>query len=221
MWSCRNQVSVQEVSLSESGISPLSNFAQDQPYGKLIIEWSTRLRVGDIYEIRLRLVMDNSKDSLNSNEHAASKLKNGLLNDHASQKKLGFLIESRLDIPGMQYQPTGNVREALYPGQQVKFLWTLRPPDAGDYRGTIWVYSKPLSLNSTSQERSVLGTQRIEMRVVELIGMEGKTARILGSVGCIVGLLLGLDKLVFWIWDSLIGFLSLCIYFSDMRNGCK
>jgi len=202
----RIQVRDLGISLSESRIkpSPNPNSSLDQVDSKLIIEWPSWSRVGDIYEINLRLDIDNPLYSLSTEENPADTLENGSFNESDFQEMSGFLIESRLDIPGIHYQPIGDVREALYPGQPVKFLWSLRPPKIGRYRGTIWLYSWSAPLEPTVKERSVLTTQRIEIQVVSLLSMGGKTARVIGVVGTVIGSLSGLDGVFTWFWNSLI-----------------
>lgn len=110
------------------------------------------------------------------------------------------IAEARLDLAGMEYRPEGEISEALLPGKSVMFIWSIRPAEVGMYHGTVWLHLRFVPLAGGLETRSVLSAQRITIEVVSLLGLKGSTARILGSVGVVLGSILGLDGVLEWIW---------------------
>jgi hypothetical protein len=83
------------------------------------------------------------------------------------------------------------VSEALSPGSSVTFRWSIRPQEAGVYRGTIWLYLRFVDRQSGEESRRTVSAQIVEMKAVSLFGLSGDLARTTGVVGSIVGAIIG------------------------------
>lgn len=167
----------------------------------LVLEWPSRIRVGDSEVIRLSLEMDTEGRLTPTAEVSGNEVRGEPVEIPNLYETHNVLVSSRLDISGLEYQPAGEVSQALRPGQPVTFYWSVRPPEVGDYRGVIWLHLRFLPLDGRSAEQSVvLSSQRIEIQAVNFLGLGGAPARLIGSGGALLGSLLSLDSIVPWLW---------------------
>jgi len=102
-----------------------------------------------------------------------------------------IIAETRFDIAGMEIRPVDLVSEPLSPGASVTFYWSIRPPDAGVYHGTIWLHLRFVEKSSGEESRKAVSAQIVEIEAVNLLGLSGNLARTTGVVGSIVGTVIG------------------------------
>jgi hypothetical protein len=110
------------------------------------------------------------------------------------------MAETRLDIAGTQALPLGEISQPLRPGQQTIFFWNLQPSDFGGFEGAIWLHLRYISLDGSGESRWLLSNQLVEIETVNLLGLGGTPARVLGGVGIVVGSFLVLEKEFSWFW---------------------
>lgn len=165
----------------------------------LALEFPAQLRNGDSGLIMLTLEMD-TQGQLTASVQAEGE------QTHVEPIEIPnvydthlVIAEARLDLAGFDYRPEGEVSEALLPGKPVKFIWSIRPADVGNYYGTVWLHLRFMPLAGGPETRSVLSAQRVTIEVVSLLGLKGSTARVLGSVGVVLGSILGLDGVLEWL----------------------
>ena len=172
----------------------------------LVLEWPPRLRVGDAGFLRTKLITDlPGGPSLSYDE--GENVPGNPANDFADSPSVDTVfIEASLDMPGLQVTPVGEISGSLHPDQPVMFVWNIHSPKAGTYQGTIWLHVRLVPPEGGSGIRKVLSAPRVEIQTVDFLGLNGAAARILGSVGVIMGSILGLDGLFSRLWDSLSGF---------------
>jgi hypothetical protein len=167
----------------------------------LVLEWSPRLRVGDVSFLRVKL--DNDQEEIPSPTTDAGGGDPGV--EMYAEPNLpplqNVIVEARLDMAGMQYAPSGEISESLRQGQPLMFLWSVRAPKIGIYRGTVWLHVRYLPLSGEGEIRKVLSAPRVETESINFLGLGGTAARIMGSVGLAVGVMLGLDGLWSWFWN--------------------
>ena len=140
------------------------------------LAWPARIRLGDPGVIRLML---ESGD------------KAGIAGSQTSR-----LVESRLDAAGLKAVPAGDILEPLLPGKQAIFYWSVLPEHGGEIEAVIWVSlrsklgenDKPGS--QPGQLSQLLTAQKISIRTIDLFGMEGRVARLLGGFGLVIGIAL-------------------------------
>jgi hypothetical protein len=99
--------------------------------------------------------------------------------------------EARLDLAGMQVQPSEAIYEPLKPGQSVTFYWSIRPQETGVYRGTVWLHLRFEDRVSREASRIAVSAQFIEIEAVDFFGLSVNLARTSGVIGSVVGGLVG------------------------------
>jgi hypothetical protein len=113
------------------------------------------------------------------------------------------LAEARLELPAIPHTPIGDVSQGISPGRPVLFIWELLPGSAGKANGTVWLHLSFIPIAGGPALRQVLTAQRIDIRVIEFLGLSGPWARALGSAGVVVGIALWLDYALIWLWSRL------------------
>lgn len=170
----------------------------------LVLEWPAKLRVGDASYLRLKLDVDQQGDPSPTTDVANFEPGNETYKNPKSPAFRNIIMEAKLDMAGMQYTPSGEISESLHPGQPAMFLWSVRAPKVGTYRGAIWLHARFIPLAEGGEIRSVLSAPRVEIEAINFLGLGGTAARVLGSVGVVVGSILGLDGLLSWFWSFFI-----------------
>jgi hypothetical protein len=99
--------------------------------------------------------------------------------------------EARLDMAGMEVRPPGSILEPLKRGQSVTFYWSIRPPETGVYRGTVWLHLNFADKSTGEASRIAVSAQIIEIEAVDFFGLPLNVARTSGVVGSVVGGVLG------------------------------
>ncbi len=99
--------------------------------------------------------------------------------------------EARIDMAGMDVQPSGAIFEPMTPGQTVRFFWSIRPQDTGLYRGTVWLHLVFEDRISGEQSRMAVSAQIVEIEAVDFFGLSVNVARTSGVVGSVVGGIVG------------------------------
>jgi hypothetical protein len=164
----------------------------------LVVEWPSKIRVGDSEIVRLSLEMDTEGNITPTAYVKGSQVSSqpvAVPNLYATHN---VIAEATLDLAGVDYRPSGEVSEALLPGQPVTFVWSVRPSEIGHYRGTVWLHLRFIPRAGGEEIRMVLTAQLIEFEAVNFLGLGGAAARLMGGVGVVVGSVLGLDNLVPW-----------------------
>jgi hypothetical protein len=164
----------------------------------LILEWPSKIHVGDAEIVRLSLEMDTEGKLTPTAYIESSQVQSKPVEIPNLYTTHTIIAEASLEIAGMEYRPSGEVSEALLPGQPVTFVWSVRPAEIGRYRGTVWLHLRFIPRQGGQETRTVLSAQLIEIEAVNFLGLGGATARVLGGVGVVIGSVLGLDNLIPW-----------------------
>lgn len=145
----------------------------------LILEWSPQVRSGDINQIQLNLVLSQDSGS-------------GILKGegHEVDQAPAWLVEARLDLPGVTLAPQGAVSQALRAGTSPTFVWSIHPQHAGYYRGTLWLVLHQGFVVGGNAARIPLTSQLIEIQSDELIGLPANGVRVMGAVGIVLSVLI-------------------------------
>jgi hypothetical protein len=99
--------------------------------------------------------------------------------------------EARIDMVGMEIQPSGPTYEPMKQGQSVTFFWSIRPPETGRYRGTVWFHLNFVDKVSGEDSRMAVSAQIVEIEAVDFFGFSVNFARTSGVVGSVVGAIIG------------------------------
>jgi hypothetical protein len=99
--------------------------------------------------------------------------------------------EARFDMAGMAIFPSGPTYEPMKQGQSVTFHWSIRPPQTGVYRGTIWLHLNFVDRVSGEESRTAVSAQVVEIEAVDFFGFSVDFVRTSGLVGSVLGVIAG------------------------------
>ncbi len=170
---------------------------------RLTLEWPATIRAGDGDVVRLTLEVDAAGNLVPTAETAGHKTSAQIVQIPNLFETHHVLAEARLDLAGVQVEPNDLVSQTLLPGQRVDFSWSVKPEGVGIYRGTVWFYLRFIPINGGFESQRTISAQPIEIHSVDLLGLTGAPARMVGVVGTLVGSMLGLDNIVSWLWKQL------------------
>lgn len=162
------------------------------PY-TLQLSWPEKARTGEIQEVKLVFAAQEYQHE----QPSASKVRTPGGSQPGSQvEERSLLLEARLEAPNLVVLPSGNIGQKLVPSQPVNFSWRIQPQQAQVYRGTIWVYLRPLGDEADASKRQVLAAHEFSITGIQFLGLNSLALKLLGSVGAAVGAVLALDKIV-------------------------
>jgi hypothetical protein len=104
-----------------------------------------------------------------------------------------IVAQARLELAEMEYRPTGVISEALLPGKSARFTWSVRSSEAGFYPGTLWLHMQYVPRTGGEELRKVISAQTFEIQAEKFMGLSGNSARIIGTIGLVLGSMVGLD----------------------------
>lgn len=172
---------------------------------RLVLEWPATIRTGDADIVRLTLDIDASGNLTPTAEIAGHKTRGQVVEIPNLYETHRVLAEARLDLAGMQVSPGDLVSQPLLPGQPVTFYWSVSPQQENTYRGVVWFYLRFIPIRGGAESQRTISAQTIEIRAVNLLGLSGAPARLLGGVGVLIGSLLSLDNILAWVVRKLRG----------------
>jgi hypothetical protein len=158
---------------------------------RLTLEFPPTIRAGDSDIVRLTLEVDdlgNITPTAQFDEHVVTGEIVQIPNLYESHH---VVAESRFDIAGVEIAPMEMVSVPLAPGRSATFSWSIRPPDVGVYRGTIWLYLRFVDKLNGEESRKTVSAQIVELEAVNFFGLSGSFARTTGLIGSIVGTVIG------------------------------
>ncbi|HET6821790.1 MAG TPA: hypothetical protein VFH34_04025, partial [Anaerolineales bacterium] len=107
---------------------------------RLTLEFPPQIRAGDSDLVRLTLEVDDLGNLTPTAEISGNVVEGQVVEVPNLYESHHVIAEARFDLAGMEVRPAELVSEPLAPGNSVTFRWSVRPQDAGLYRGTIWLY---------------------------------------------------------------------------------
>jgi hypothetical protein len=152
---------------------------------RLTLAWPGEIRAGDSQVIRMTI-----SDSEPVGTPAPGAPAPGRVSSY------NVLAEARLEMGGLVVVPAGAVTQPLRPGRNISFYWSARPGAAGVSAGVAWLYFRSIPLAGGLENRMPVLAQPVEIRTLELFGLQGPSARWMGALGLLAGSLLGLDGLL-------------------------
>ncbi len=153
----------------------------------LILEWPQTIRVGDSDLISLAFEV-NPKGNITPMASIEGNQVQGETVFIANLYETHYVFaEGHLDISGLEIKPNSDILESLQMGKTVKFAWSVRPQQAGNYRGLVWLHLIFKPKSGGAEERRALSAQRIDIRAVNLLGLSGNAARWIGAIGFLLG----------------------------------
>ena len=185
-----------DLSLVESTLVP-SKVALLEPF-TLTLDSPSVVRLGDVAAIRLTVTIDTVGNvSIIANESAVMPVTN--VSD--AFDSYNVIAETRIDLPRLYILPAKLICQPIRAGQSITFMWSVRADAVGEYEGTAWFFlrfvPKGDDAESAGQDSGPEGELAVaaipfNLRVVSFFGMKGSIARIIGTVGLFVGILIAL-----------------------------
>jgi hypothetical protein len=158
---------------------------------RLTMEFPPRMRAGDSDLVRLTLEVDELGNVTPTAEIGGNVITGQVVEIPNLYDSHNVIAEARFDIAGMEVRPADLVSEALAPGSSVTFRWSIRPPEAGIYRGTIWLYLHFVDKRNGEQSRKTVSAQIVEIEAVNFLGLSANFARTTGVIGSVLGTVIG------------------------------
>ena len=158
---------------------------------RLTLEFPPQIRAGDSDLVRLTLEIDDLGILTPTAEVGGNVITGEVIEIPNLYESHQVIAEARFDMAGMEVRPADLVSEALSPGNSVTFRWSIRPPDVGSYRGTIWLYLRFVDKQTNEESQKTIAAQIVEIDAVNFLGLSGKFARTAGVIGSVVGTIIG------------------------------
>jgi hypothetical protein len=204
VWGVRNEefsTQMIELTASDMALFQAKAVGGSSPAGKapeialeprqLEILAPKRVRLGDDGTLRLTIGPRSNLES-KATENSIPLAVSGSTQNTGSVNS-NLILQTHLDLPGVVHTPTGEVSQAILPGQPSVFIWYLRPLVSGIYQGKVWLHLISMPRSGGQKQRILLAAMPVEIEVVTLLGMSGNQARLLGSLGLAFGVMLGLE----------------------------
>jgi hypothetical protein len=159
---------------------------------RLTLEFPSKMRAGvegDV--VRLTLEVDNLGNITPTAEIAGNKVVGKTIEIPDLYETHNVTAEAQLDLAGMLVQPAEATFEPLKRGQSATFYWSIRPQEAGSYRGTVWLHLNFADKSTGEKSRIAVSAQIIEIEAVDFFGLSVNVARTSGVIGSIVGGVVG------------------------------
>jgi hypothetical protein len=158
---------------------------------RLTLEFPPRIRIGDSDEVRLMLEVDDLGNLTPTAEVGGHVVTGEVIEIPNLYESHHVIAEARFDIAGMDVRPADLSSEPLSQGNAALFKWSIRPPEVGVYRGTIWLYLRFVDKSSGEESRKTVSAQSVEIEATNFLGLSGNFARMTGIAGSILGTILG------------------------------
>jgi hypothetical protein len=158
---------------------------------RLTIEFPPRMRAGDSDVVRLTIEVDELGNITPTAQIGGNVITGEVVEIPNLYESHQVIAETRFDIAGLEIRPAELVSEPLSPGTSVTFYWSIRPPEVGDYRGTIWLYLRFVDKLNGAESRKTVSAQIVEIEAVNFLGLSANFVRTTGIVGSVVGTVIG------------------------------
>ena len=158
---------------------------------RLTLEYPAQIREGDSDVVRLTLEVDDLGNVTPTAQFDSNVVTGEVVEIPDLYESHHVIAEAKFDIAGIQVSPSELSSQTLSPGQTVSFYWSVRPQDAGVFRGTIWFYLRFVDKVSGEESRKTVSAQIVQIEAVNILGLPAKVVRTAGGVGSVVGAVIG------------------------------
>lgn len=158
---------------------------------RLTLEYPSRIRAGDSDIVRLTLEVDDLGNVTPTAQFGGDVVTGEVVEIPDLYETHNVIAEARFDIAGLQVSPPDVISQTLSRGQAVSFFWSVRPAEAGSYRGTVWFYLRFVDKVSGEESQRTVSAQLVEIEAVNLLGLPASLVRTAGGVGSVIGAVIG------------------------------
>lgn len=113
-------------------------------------------------------------------------------------------VEASFDIAGLDVKPTGTTYQPMIKGQPVTFFWSIRAPQVGEFRGTIWINLVFVDKETNEESELPVSAQIVDIKAVDFFGFSVNFVKTSGVVGSVLGIIVGFpffDDIVKYLWS--------------------
>jgi len=170
---------------------------------RLTLEYPPEIRLGDTDVVRLTLEVDDLGNITPTAQIEGNLVTGSTVEIPNLYDTHNVTAEARFDMAGPLITPSDLISEPLLPGQSVTFYWSIRPQEAGNYRGTVWLSLRFVNKLNGEETQKVLSAQQVQIEATTFLGLKADTARAAGGVGSIVAGILGFpfaDDILKFLW---------------------
>lgn len=170
---------------------------------RLTLEYPPEIRLGDTDVVRLTLEVDDLGNITPTAQIEGNLVTGNTVEIPNLYDTHNVTAEARFDMAGPLITPTDLISEPLLPGQSVTFYWSIRPQEAGNYRGTVWLSLRFVNKLNGEETQKVLSAQQVQIEATTFLGLKADTARAAGGIGSIVAGILGFpfaDDVLKFLW---------------------
>ena len=174
---------------------------------RLTLEFPPVIRTGDSVRIRMQLEVDDRGNLTPTAVVEGNVVTGEVVQIPNLYETHNVIAEARLDMAGMDVQPSGTISEPLSPGSSVTFFWSVRPTKSGKYEGTAWLHLRFVPKGDGEESRIPVSAQFLDIEARSFLGfLNGGAARGIGALGSLIGSVLGfpfVDDFLKWLWGKL------------------
>jgi hypothetical protein len=157
----------------------------------LTLEYPPKIRTGDSDVVRLTLEVDDQGNIVPTAEIEGHVVNGQVVEIPNLYETHNVIAEARFDIAGLEVKPSELISAPLSQGSAATFFWSIRPNEAGVYRGTIWLFLRFVDKSSGEETQKMVSTQIVEIESASFLGLSANLARSTGMVGSIIGTIIG------------------------------
>ena len=158
---------------------------------RLTLEFPPQMRAGDSDVVRLTLEVDDLGGLTPTAEIGGNVVSGEVIEIQNLYETHRVIAEARFDIAGIEISPADLSSQPLAQGQSVTFYWSIRPPETGVYRGTVWLYLRFVDKQNGEESQKAVSAQLLEIEAVNFFSLSGNFARTTGVIGSVVGTVIG------------------------------
>ena len=141
------------------------------------IFWPEKIFTGASDTIQVLVEMD--QNFLSNNNLVFS---NEIL-DNLSLDAFYVNLEARVEMSGIDINPSGVLSKNILPGQKINFTWAIVGKSPGEYKGTIWLYLNLIPKQSSEKSiKETLIAKPIKIAVRNFLGLNLNIVRVIAYI---------------------------------------
>jgi len=103
--------------------------------------------------------------------------------DNLSLDAYNVNLEARVELAGIEINPSGVMSKNILPDQKINFTWVIVGKLAGEYKGTIWLYLNLIPKQSSEESiKETLIAKPIKISVRNFLGLHINFVRVIAGV---------------------------------------
>jgi hypothetical protein len=191
-------------SANTQGHEGIQSLTPGQPAGvtearSVVLEYPVQMREGDSDVIMLTLDVAANGQTATAQFADHSTLETAVQIPNVYETHV-VQAEAQIDLPGVTASPAEPIVLQVLPGLKVPFIWTVKPELAGTYRGVVRIFLIFTPISGGESTRQALYAQALGIDVINLFGIGGQPARLMGLAGSVIGAFISVEDVVKWIF---------------------